>query len=192
MLNLKSPDNRHTDDVRAFSIFTTMKVIISTLILIVSMSISSFAQERRISVQQVQHVVAANFGELVFGKAIVWYEYRNTDLFGVRFPIGYNFEKERLMLGVNPRAYFGYGAIQFFMGPRIFVNYLKTPLPPIDNFSNDRFFTIEMFLDAGISFTNYKHIPFHFSINFGIGGESTGQSGELVFSPGISIGWNIQ
>ncbi len=150
------------------------------------------AQERRISVTQVQHVVAANLGELVFGKAIVWYEYRNTDLFGVRFPLGYNFEKKRVMVGINPRAYFGYSSIQVFMGPKIFLDFLEEPLPPVDTFSKERHTIVEMYLDMGISFTNYKHIPFHFSINCGIGGESSGNAGSLVFNPGISIGYNIQ
>jgi hypothetical protein len=154
--------------------------------------LSGIAQERRISVQQVQHTLAINAGEAVFGKAIMWYEYRNTDLFGVRFPFGYNYEKERLMLGINPKAYFGYGLVQVYMGPKIIFNYLLEPLPPVDSFSDERHMVIEMYLDLGINFTNYKHIPFHFSINCGVGGESSGQSGELTFSPGISIGYNIK
>ncbi|MFT5970452.1 MAG: hypothetical protein ACI8ZO_000964 [Flavobacteriales bacterium] len=154
--------------------------------------LSGFAQERRISVKQVQHTIAINAGEAVFGRATMWYEYRNTDLFGVRFPFGYNFQDERVMFGINPKAYFGYGLVQLYLGPKIIFDYLLEPLPPVDDFSKERYMVVEMYLDMGINFTNYKHIPFHFSINCGIGGESSGQSDKLVINPGISIGYNIK
>lgn len=156
------------------------------------LSISSSAQERRISVTQVKHVIAANFGELVFQRITAWYEYRNTDLFGVRFPFGYNMKREAKMIGINPKAYLGYGATQIYIGPKVVINFLDTPIPPIDPFSSEKTFIIEGFIDFGISFTNYKYIPVHFSINCGIGSATSDAETKLLINPGISIGYNLK
>lgn len=164
---------------------------LAPLILALSLSFPAIAQERRISVTQVQHTLAANLGELVFQRALIWYEYRNTDLFGVKFPLGYDLDREAVVLGINPKAYFGYGSTQVFIGPRLLMLILDETIPAKDEFSQPRKTLMEAFLDIGINFTNYKHIPFHFSINCGVGGVSGDDPIELVFRPGISLGFNL-
>jgi hypothetical protein len=148
----------------------------------------SSENKNKIPLSYLHHTIAVDGLQFAFKRASIWYEYKPTELIGIRIPVYINWSDLIYSLGVNPKFYFNRNSIiQGFAGPSIIGS-----IQPHETTSKTIFY-LDFLGDVGISINPIRN--FNITVNCGAGlNINMGQvntTAKFSYYPEVSVGYNF-